>query len=183
MKKWMFVLFPGIMLAIFLTFFLSHKKEMQERETARLATAARLQQETDAKKKADEAAEHRDAVKRSEERVVEEKRKADERAAKQAAADKEVTDATDKALADGDKAAQEARRLEMELENLRKTKNLLSREAFEVAQQNELAKVARRNAELEEQRTIEMIANRADNSLMSRPPAAVVTVLAPAPAR
>lgn len=181
MKKWMFIIFPGAMLAIFLTFFLSHKKEMETNEAVRAATAARQQQETDAKKKADEETAHRDAVKRAEEHAAEDKRKSDEKTAKQAAADKEVQDATNKALADGDKAAQEARRLEMDLENLRKAKDRLSREAFESAQQVELAKVARRNAELEEQRTIEMIANRADNSLIARPPAAVVPLLAPPP--
>jgi hypothetical protein len=181
MKKWMFIIFPGAMLAIFLTFFLSHKKVMEDNQAARDATVARQQQEADAKKKADEEKAHVDAVKRSEERAAEEKRKADEKAAKVAAADKEVQAATNKALADGDKSAQESRRLEMELENLRKAKDQLSREAFDAAQQVELAKVARRNAELEEQRTIEMIANRADNSLMARLPAAVVPLLAPPP--
>ncbi len=181
MKKWMFIIFPGAMLAIFLTFFLSHKKEMEANQAAVAATAARQQQEADAKKKADEEKAHVDAVKRAEAHAKEEADKAAKKAADVAAKDKEVQDATNKALADGDKAAQESRRLEMELENIRKAKDQLSREAFDAAQQVELAKVARRDAELEEQRTIEMIANRADNSLMARPPAAVVPLLAPPP--
>jgi hypothetical protein len=181
MKKWMFIIFPGAMLAIFLTFFLSHKKVMEEAQAARDATVARQQQEAAAQKKADEEKAHADAVKRADARAKDEADKAAKKAADVAAKDKEVQDATDKALADGDKAAQESRRLEMALEDLRKAKDQLSREAFDLAQQVELAKVARRNAELEEQRTIEMISNRAENSLMARPPAAAVTVLTPPP--
>ena len=72
MKKWMFVIFPGAMLAIFLVFYLSHAKEMDEREAARAAKVAHDQQEADAKKKRDEEAAHQDAVKRAEQHAKDE---------------------------------------------------------------------------------------------------------------
>lgn len=170
MKKWMYVIFPGSGLAIFLVFFLSHTKEMEQREAVRQAEVTRQLAEADAAKKVAEEKAHKDAQARAEQHAAEEAEKAAAKAAKQAAADKEVKDATDKALAEGDKFAQEAARLEIELDRLHKEKDRLNRQAFETAQQVELAKVARRTAELEEQRTIAMIADKAEKSYLTRMP-------------
>ena len=65
----------------------------------------------------------------------------------------------------------------LQLDQLRKQRDQLSRETFDIAKQVELARVARRNAEMDEQRWIEMIANRAASSQMAQIPPP------PAPAR
>ena len=111
-----------------------------------------------------------DAKERQAAREKEEADKIAAKLAKLAAADKEVKDATDKATADGDKAAKEVSKLDIELDSLRKSKDKQNREAFELAKQVELAKVDKRNAEFEIQRTTEMISTRAANSSLTRMP-------------
>ena len=60
--------------------------------------------------------------------------------------------------------------LTIELENLNKDKDRLTREAFEMDKKIELQQVARHNAELELQRYTQMIADRADESSMAKMP-------------
>jgi hypothetical protein len=170
MKKWMYLIFPGIMLIAFIGFYSSHAKELHEKER-RLAAEAKARQDADiAKKKAAEAKAREDAAKRQQERDVEEKQKADEKAARQAADDKKVKDQTAEYVAKGDAAAKEVAAKELELDRLRKERDKTSREAFDIAKQVELTRVARRNAELEIQRMTQMIVNRASDSSMVRPP-------------
>jgi hypothetical protein len=170
MKKWMYVIFPGSLLALFLVFFLSHKKDMEEREAARAVALQAQLDETAKTKKINEEKAHVDAMKRAEDRAKEEADKAAKKAADLAAKDKAVEDATKNALVEGDKSAQEAARLEIDLDRLHKQKTQLSREAFELAQAVELAKVARRNAELDQQHTVEMVARKAAEGVLARLP-------------
>ena len=94
MKKWMYLVFPGIMLAIFLVLYTTHKKEAEEREKARTAKlAADIELEKQKKKENEERA-RIDAEKRQKEREEEERKKEAERRRKQEAADKEVREAT-----------------------------------------------------------------------------------------
>ena len=58
----------------------------------------------------------------------------------------------------------------IELENLHRQKDALIREGFEKAKKVEAAAVARRNAEMEIQRLVQMLANRADQTLMAKMP-------------
>jgi hypothetical protein len=177
MKKWMYLVFPGAMLGLFLVFFFSHEKEATEREEKR-AIALKEKQEADAaaKAKAEETAKVA-AAQRQAEREAEEKKKEEDRRAKQLAIDNEIRDGTNAALADAAKSQQEVNTLELQLDQLRKQRDQLSRETFDIAKQVELARVARRNAEMDEQRWIEMIANRAASSQMAQIPPP------PAPAR
>jgi hypothetical protein len=170
MKKWMYLIFPGIMLGLFLTFFLSHTKEVEVREAARLAAMNRKQADDLEMKKADEERARLDAAKNAAIRAKDEADKEAARVAKLAAQDKEVQDATDKALADAVASQKEIDRLIVELDQLHKQKDQLSREAFDVAKKVELAKVDRRNAELEIQRTTEMIVRRSGESFLNRLP-------------
>lgn len=170
MKKWMYLIFPGIMLGAFLVFFFSYQKEAEARDKARVELVKKQEAEK-AQKKAD--AERKAAIDAKERQKAREKEDADKEAAKLAklaAADKEVKDATDKALAEGEKAAKEVAKLESDLDALRKSKDKINRDAFDLAKQVELAKVAKRNAEFEIQRTTEMISRRAADSSLTRLP-------------
>jgi hypothetical protein len=171
MKKWMYLIFPGLMLGAFLIFFFSHQKEAEAREAVRLETARKMEQEKAAKKAESEKKAMIDAKERQATREKEEADKEAAKLAKQAAADKEVRDATNKALADGDKAAKEVAALEIQLDTLHKTKDKTTREAFDLAKQVELAKVAKRTAEFEIQRFTEMIAKHAADTMTKMPPA------------
>lgn len=170
MKKWMYVIFPSVMLAGFLVIYLSHREQAEKKEREHIAQVAKEKAAADEKKKIAEAKAREDAKKRQDERDQEEKKKADEKAARQAADDKKVQDAIAEYTAKGNAAAKQVAALEIELDRLRKEKDKTSRESFELAKQVELSRVARRNAELEIQRMTEMLVRRASDSSLTRPP-------------
>ncbi|MEO6245430.1 MAG: hypothetical protein ABIQ12_08330 [Opitutaceae bacterium] len=180
MKKWMYLIFPGVMLAGFLVFYVSHRETAELKERAHVEAEAKKKSDAESKKKVAEAKAREDAKKRADEREAEERKKEEEKAAKQAADDKQVRDKTAEYVTKGETAAKDITRLEAELENLRKERDKTSREAFDIAKQVELARVARRNAELEIQRMTEMVIKRASDSSLTRPP---VIMAAPAPAK
>jgi hypothetical protein len=170
MKKWIYLAFPGVMLALFLVVWFAHEKDADARDKQRLeAKAKKLEDEKQAKAAAEKKA-REEAAQRQKEREEEDRKKEDERRAKQAKADKEVKDAYDAAVAEGDRYQKELNNLEVELDRLHKAKDLASRQAFDLAKQVELARVAKRNAELEEQRMTDMIARRAAESTMAAMP-------------
>src|ERR1043166_4465298 len=123
MKKWMYLLFPSIMLAGFLVIYFSHKKEAQEKEARHIAQVAKEKADAEEKKKVAEAKAREDAKKRQEERDAEEKKKEEEKAAKQAADDKKVRDQTAEYTAKADAAGKQVKALETELDRLRKDKD------------------------------------------------------------
>ncbi len=178
MKKWMYLIPPTIMLGLFMIVYFSHVEKTHAKEKAKADLIAKEKADADQKKKVAEAKAREDAKKRNEEREAEEAKKEKEKADKQAANDKEVRDATAQYNAEADKSAKEAGALEIELDRLRKEKDKLSRETFDLAKQVELARIARRNAELEIQRVTEMIHRRASDSALVKPP-----VIPPAPAK
>lgn len=169
MKKWMYLIFPSVMLVGFLVIYFSHKEKAEAKERAHIEQVAREKATAEEKKKVAEAKAREDAKKRQEERDAEEKKKEEEKAARQAADDKKVRDQTAEYTAKGDTAAKQVAALEQELDRLRKEKDKTSRETFDLAKQVELARIARRNAELEIQRMTEMIVRRAAESSLTRP--------------
>lgn len=170
MKKWMYLVFPGLMLVAFLVFYLSYKKEAEAKEIAHKAKVAEERAAVEKKKKDAEAKAREDAAKRQKEREDEERAKEAEKVAKQAADDKKVRDQTAEFVAKGQAAAKQVAALEAELTKLRADKDKTIRETFDLRKQVELARIARRNAELEIQRMTEMVARRASDSAMTRPP-------------
>jgi hypothetical protein len=170
MKKWMYLIFPGAMLGLFLVFFLSHQKESDARDKARAEIVAQKEAADKAKKQEAERKAQEDAKKRQAEREAEEAAKLAAKVAKQAAADKEVSDDTKKAIDAGAASQKQLTKLEADLDALRKSKDKATREAFDLAKQVELAKVAKRNAEFEIQRTTEMVSRRASDSSLTRMP-------------
>lgn len=170
MKKWMYVIFPGIMLALFLVVYTSHVKEAEERERARIANVDRMRKEEEEKKKEAEKLAAEDAQKRAREREAEDRKKEEERRKKKEAIDKEIADDTNKYRTEADNSAHDASQLEIELDRLHKEKDQLGREDFDLAKKVELARVAKRNAELQQQHLTQMIAQRADQSAMASMP-------------
>ena len=170
MKKWMYVIFPGAMLALFLVVYSAHVKEARQKEQEHLAKQAADRKAEEEKKKEAERIAAIDAKKRQEEREAEERKKEEERRRKQEAIDKEVRDQTAQFKADSDKLAKQIADLQIQLDRLHKERDQLTREDLELAKQVELARVAKRNAELEEQRLTQMIALKADGSAMAQMP-------------
>lgn len=170
MKKWMYLVFPGAMLGLFLVFFLSHTKEAEAREKVRLEALAQKIASDAAQKKADEDRARADAEKRATERAADDAKKEAERTAKQAAINKDVQDATDKAIAEAGAFQKAIDRLETELDQAHKQQDQLSRDTFDMEKQVELAKVARRVAELEIQRTVALVERKAQETYLTRLP-------------
>jgi hypothetical protein len=170
MKKWMYVIFPGLMLAGFLVIYTTHKKAADERERVReQKIAADLEADKEKKKKAEEMA-AADAEKRRVEREAEDRKKEEERQRKKAAIDKDILDETNKYIAEADRSAKESANLEIELDRLHKQKDQLNRDDFALAKEIEMGRVAKQTAELKQQHLTAMIAQKAGNSSMASMP-------------
>ncbi len=171
MKKWLYVISVGSMLAVFLFFYFSHVKEAEIREKIRAEQVAQQTKAEADRKAAIEAKAREDAEKRAADRAAAEAKKEADRLAKSVAEMRKIQDETNELNAKADAYAKEASNLEIELSTLRSNKEKLNREAFELAKQVEQARIAKRNAEMEIQRMTDMIAKRAADSTLTRAPA------------
>ena len=174
MKKWIYFVVPAIGLVAFLFVYYSHVEDAKKRDASHQAELAKQAADDAAKKKDLEDRARADADRLAAQRAADEAKKVADRVAEQAAEDKKVSDATNNALAEGDKSTKEIARLEAELAALRAAKDKANRELLETYKQLELSRIARRTAELEVQRTTEMIARKASDAAMAKfvpPPA------------
>lgn len=170
MNKFYFIV-PGALLLGFLFVYNGAMKEMTEKENRKQAEIAAIKAEDDRRRADLDRKATEDAQRRQAEREAEEKAKADKR-------EKDYTDAmtllkneADKYASEADAAAAEAAKLEIELANLRTQREKTNREAFELSKQVETAKIARRTAELEIQRMVDMVAQRIGaSSFAAMPP-------------
>jgi chromosome segregation ATPase len=117
-----------------------------------------------------EAKAREDAERRNAERTAEDAKTAKDKQDRYDADMRRIQDDTDRANSMAESYAKQASDLTIELDSLHKQKDALTREDFELEKKVELTQVARQNAELEIQRTVEMIATRADQSAMAKPP-------------
>jgi hypothetical protein len=178
MKKWIFVIFPGILLGVFLAFYFpNHAATIAELQ--RQAEEVQRQKDAlEAKKKADQEAAHKSAVEQAAKQQAEDAQKEAEAKAKWDAATAEIKRVTDEATAQADAYSKEANDLEIQLDALQKQKEQENRNDFDLLKQVELSRRAQRAAENEIQRLVDMIAQRADQSAMAQMPPP-----APAPAQ
>lgn len=170
MKKWMYLIFPSALLAVFLTFYFMDAKRVAERDRLHAEEVQRRDAET-ARKQAElkEKAEA-DAKKRADERAAELAKKEADKLARWNKAGKDIQDAMDKSNAESNKHSIKIAALEKELEDLRALREKTNQEYLDLLKKVELAKIDRRSAELEIQRTVEMIARRASESSMAKSP-------------
>jgi len=166
----MYVFGPGIMIAVFLCFYLSSKAETDKRIAEEKVHKAQLEKEAEETKAAAEKKAQDDAEKRNIERAEAEKKLAQDKQDKYDADMRRIQADTDRFNAEVDKYSKEVSELSIELDSLRKQKDTLTREGFDMAKKVELAAVTRRNAEIEVQRLVQMIAARADQSIMAKMP-------------
>jgi hypothetical protein len=173
MKKWIYFIIPAIGLIAFLFIYFSHVEEAKKLDAIHKTQMEKQAADEAAKKKDLEDRARADADRLAAERSAAEAKKLADRIAEQAAEDKKVVDATDKALAECDKSTKEIARLEMELADLRAAKDRANREFLDISKKLELSRIARRTAELEVQRTTEIIARKASEAAMAKfvPPA------------
>jgi type IV secretory pathway VirB10-like protein len=170
MKKWMYLVFPGVMLAVFLVFYLSSKKKWEEQEAAHAAQIQAAKEADDAKKASAESAARIAAKKRSEDLKKEEDAYQKAKREKWDAESNAIKAVMDKSLADAAASTKEAASLEAEAAALRQQKDQLNGQDFDLLKKVELAQIRQRDSELEIQRTVRMIAERAGTSTMVQMP-------------
>ena len=171
-----YIIVPVVLLGVFLFFYNGALKEMAAREEQKKAQLAEAKATEDARRADIERKAAEDARKRQAEREAEERAKEAKKIKDYEDAMKQLKDEADKYAAEADGYQKETNALELQLNELRSTKEKTNREAFELAKQVELAKVNRRNAELEIQRMIEMVGSKVGVST-------ALTVLPPPPVK
>lgn len=165
-----YIIVPVVLLGVFLFFYNGALKEMAERETAKKAEIAKVKAAEDARRADIEAKAAADAKRRQAEREAEERAKEQKKIKEYEDAMRQLKDEADKYLAEADKNQKDANALELQLNDLRSQKERINRETFELAKQVELAKIARRNAELEIQRMVDMVAQKVGASSLAQMP-------------
>ena len=170
MKKWFYVLFPAILLGVFLFYYTASKAETEAREKAAKAEMAKEKAEADQKKALAEAKAREDAEKRAADRSADEAKAAKEKEDKYNSDMARIKEDTDRSNATAATYAKQVSDLTIELDSLHKQKDTEMRESFELAKKVELAEIARRNAELEIQRYTAMLVDRADQSTLTKMP-------------
>jgi chromosome segregation ATPase len=172
MKKWLFVISPACMLAVFLVFYYADRAQSEIREQAHQVQLAKQKAEADEKKRLAEAKAKADADQRNLDRIADQARVAKEKQDKYDAEMARIKADTDKSNATAQKFANQVSELSIKLDNLHKEKDELTRKNFELLKQVQQAQVARNNAEMDIQRMVAMISDRADLSAMSKMPIA-----------
>jgi len=170
MKKWLFVISPACMLGVFLIFYYSNRAESEAREQAHQVELAKQKADADEKKKVAEAKAKEDAERRNQERLADEARIAKEKQDKYEADMARIKAATDKSNAAAEKYAKEVSDLSIQLDDLHKKKDSLTRANFELLKKVQLGEVTRHDADMDIQRMVEMISERADQSAMAQMP-------------
>ena len=175
MKKWIYLVAPVIMLVIFTFFYFSHAEEMAQAEEIRKERVA-AELETEAKRKAQIEEEARiDAEKRSAERDAKAAEREAQRIAKWDAETQEIRSATAGHKAEADRHAANINALEIELDSLRQATAKTNAAELALEKRVEMARIAKRNAELEIQRKTEMMIRTAEQSAVAQMPPPVPT--------
>ncbi len=163
------------MLVIFTFFYFSHADEMAKKEEIRKERVA-AELEAEAKRKAQIEEEARiDAEKRTAEREAKAAKREADRIAKWDAETQEIRNATAAHKAEADTHAANIAALEIELDSLRQATAKTTAEELALEKRVEMARIAKRNAELEIQRKTEMMIRTAERSAVAKMPPPVPT--------
>lgn len=174
---YIYVLIPAVLFVAFLytpgVGYNSAMKELQAKNERIKSEKAAVKAAEDARRADIERKATEDAKKRQEQRDAEERAKEARKVKDYEDAMKQLRDEAAKYASEADGFQREANSLELQLNELRSLKEKSNREVFELSKQVELAKIDRRNAELEIQRMVDMVAKRVGaSSFAAMPPAA-----------
>jgi chromosome segregation ATPase len=180
MKKLLltYLVIPGAMFGVFIFFYLAAVKDMETREKQSAAKKAEIAATEQKRKNEIDRKAAEDAAKRQK---IQDEADAAREAKKEADCQKVMTQLRDEAAdynSQADKLAKEVGSLEIAISQARSNKEKLNRETFDLAKEVELAKINRRNAEIEIQRMVEIAGKKMSDSSVAIPPPP-----APAPAK
>lgn len=169
MKK-LYIIVPLVLLVAFIFLYMDFSKKHAALEIQHAEEAAMAKKEEDARKAAAERASREESARRTAEREA-------EAAAKEAARRKQWEEAGARLAEEtrgykmqADAHSKRVNELEIELLEIRRQKDAESEEALALAEKVELARIAKRNAELEVQRLNQMLAQRAAESALAQMP-------------
>lgn len=165
----LYLIIPLILLALFGGVYWQHSLTADADARAKAAATAHAKSIADAQKAETERKAREDADLRAADRLAEEKKKEDEKRAKWDADSARIIEETARYSAQVAALTQEQAALEKALADTRAQHEKLAKENFEAARAIELARIARRNAELEVQRMTEMVARKAGETSLLRP--------------
>jgi hypothetical protein len=169
MKRF-YLIAPLLLLGAFGYIFWQDHAASKIREDAAIAQAKQQAQETADKKAADERAAREASERRAAEREAEEKKREDDRRAKWEADSALIAAETARYKLQVEKSTQEIAELEKKLTDLRAENKRRASESFEAALETERLQIKRRTTELEAQRIVHVIAQRAIASQAIVPP-------------
>ncbi|MBL9214868.1 MAG: hypothetical protein JNG83_05285 [Opitutaceae bacterium] len=176
-----YVIVPIVLLAVFGFFYNVASKEMKAKEDARIAAAAKLKKEEEDRKRVIEEKATADAKKRQDEREAADAAKEKKKQQDYEDALKKLRDETADYASQADRLNKEANGLELQISQGRTDRERLNRESLALAKEVELAKINRRNAELEIQRMIEMLSKKLnESSIAAAPPPPLAPTNTPA---
>jgi len=165
-----YLIVPLILLIVFGVLYKSAVKEMEAKAERQHAVAEARMKEEKARKDEIERKATADAKKRQDEREEADRAKEEKKVREYEAGLKALADEASKYSGEADKLSKEAADLELEISQTRTNKEKLNSDTFDLAKQVELMKINRRNAELEIQRTVEMVAKKLNNNNVVVPP-------------
>lgn len=165
-----YIITPLVLMLLFGGVFWKHSQASAIEAKEAALVAERVKAEEIAKKEAAVVKAREDSAKRAADRLAEEQAaEAEKRARWTAAGDKIAADtAANQTLIAQHTAAIKA--LETELADLRVAKEKANNRSFEITQATELARIAKRNSEMEIQRMTEMVARKAANTSIAAMP-------------
>ncbi len=166
-----YLIVPIVLLAVFGFLYSGALKEMDAKAASQQAAADKRNAEEKKRKDEIEARATADAKKRQDEREAADRAKEEKKIREYEEGLKTLRDEAAKYSGEADKLSKEAADLEIQISQARTDKEKLNRETFDLAKEVEQTKINRRNAELEIQRMIDMVAKKlTDSSIVIPPP-------------
>lgn len=165
-----YIITPLVFMLLFGGVFWKHSQHSAIEKQKLEQVAAQAKADEAAKKEAAVVKAREDTAKRAADRLAEEQAQEADKRSKWASTGKTITDdtaANDALIA---KYTAEIKAMEAELATLRTTKEQVSNKSLEITQTTELARIAKRNAEMEIQRLTEMVARTAAKTSLATMP-------------
>lgn len=165
-----YLIVPIVLLAIFSFLYSGALKEMGIKEKNRLAVVAEKAAAEKKRKDEIDARATVDAQKRQAEREAQDRAKEEKKIKEYQDAMKALKDEAEKYSVESAKLAKEVAELELQISQAHTDKEKLNKETFELSKRVELTKIARRNAEIEIQRMVEIVGKKLNDSPLAVPP-------------
>jgi chromosome segregation ATPase len=166
-----YVIFPAFLLIVFCVYYTQiAKPEMAEKARIEERKAEDQQQAEEAHRKEIEEKAQADALAQQKARELKDREKQERLQREKEEQDSRTKEDTEKYESQAASLTMQIADMEKEINNLRAQREELSRAVFAAAAKVEMAKIDRNNAELDIQRMYEMVAQKVDDSFLTKLP-------------